>query len=391
MVDQKSSATVDFSALDLIRGAAATYVVINHSRGYLFIGGEKLHSLMPAGSWPRLEALELAALQLTRVGTEIVILFFVLSGFCIAHSLKHTESLKGFYLRRLVRLYPPYLGGLLWAMLVFLLIKNIRPDFFSGVYDFKVFKDFAISQNFLSWKNILKNIFYMPDGVFIFQYWSLTYEIIFYALAPLFLLHLRSYYVFSLITYLFGWWIDGSSPGKSSYITKFWLTYNIYFAVGILAYSRWAWLKKKILMKRMAFFLVSMALFLSMISINFYRGGFNKYSAIFATILCLVLMVNFQTHSLKGALWKFLGAASYSIYVSHVASILLLLTLLYQFTPLVPPYITSKLIWLLGPVFALSFAWIFYQLFEAPTKSILKQLRTAERESMVPHDSLSQI
>ena len=79
---------IDFKILDGLRGIAAVYVVFNHSRGNLFIGGVKYSEIKSRELWSFFEKTYFSALQLTSLGREFVILFFILSGFSIAFSLR---------------------------------------------------------------------------------------------------------------------------------------------------------------------------------------------------------------------------------------------------------------------------------------------------------------
>jgi peptidoglycan/LPS O-acetylase OafA/YrhL len=93
-----------FELVDALRGLAALAVVLPHAVG-LFI--------YPHPSW-----LSQLFLRLADYGRSSVEVFFVVSGFAIAYSLRDTASggfdLGRFMLRRAVRLDPPYWVGLLW-------------------------------------------------------------------------------------------------------------------------------------------------------------------------------------------------------------------------------------------------------------------------------------
>jgi peptidoglycan/LPS O-acetylase OafA/YrhL len=90
--------------LESLRGIAAFYVVLNHSRGWLWAGA---HYLQHRGGSTLLDKLGAAINQSTRLGHEAVIIFFVLSGLSIGHSVTQGSSPLRLYKRRLFRLYPP--------------------------------------------------------------------------------------------------------------------------------------------------------------------------------------------------------------------------------------------------------------------------------------------
>src|SRR6185369_5509062 len=84
----------------------------------------------PKSHWSYWEWFNMILMQHTDLGTEFVILFFVLSGFSIAHSLSANTDMKAFYVRRAIRLYPPYVLGIIWAIVVFLIIKEDAATIF---------------------------------------------------------------------------------------------------------------------------------------------------------------------------------------------------------------------------------------------------------------------
>ena len=86
--------TPNFQILDCLRGIAAFYVVINHCRGNLLIGGSEIAETIPVEDWSIVTKLYYAALRFTSLGGEFVIFFFVLSGFSIAYSLRNQQKRK---------------------------------------------------------------------------------------------------------------------------------------------------------------------------------------------------------------------------------------------------------------------------------------------------------
>lgn len=109
-----------------------------------------------------LNKLTVAALQLTSMGTEAVTLFFVLSGFSMAHSSLTSTGFGRFYLKRVVRIWPPYVAAAVTALLIGHLIgdEDLRHRF-------------------------VQVLFYIHPGTTLTpQFWSLPYEVLFYALCP---------------------------------------------------------------------------------------------------------------------------------------------------------------------------------------------------------------
>jgi peptidoglycan/LPS O-acetylase OafA/YrhL len=109
-----------FSFIDGLRGIAALVVVLPHSQGLFFF---------PERNWA-----SRAMLHVTEYGGRGVQLFFVISGFVIAYSLRNatrqTFNPLVFILRRSIRLDPPYwIGGILamWTALAVQSLATHRP------------------------------------------------------------------------------------------------------------------------------------------------------------------------------------------------------------------------------------------------------------------------
>jgi peptidoglycan/LPS O-acetylase OafA/YrhL len=108
-----------FSFIDGLRGLAALAVVLPHSRGLFY--------------FPENNIVCRTALNLSVYGGRGVQLFFVISGFAIAYSLRNEtrESFRlgVFVLRRGIRLDPPYWTGIfaMWAALAAQSLLTHRP------------------------------------------------------------------------------------------------------------------------------------------------------------------------------------------------------------------------------------------------------------------------
>lgn len=105
--------------------------------------------------------------------------FFVLSGFCIALSLRRTiesggYSKKVFVLQRVTRIYPLYLAGLAVSIGVFFFLED-------GSFPWKSFV-----ANLLSLQGFVAEPFPYYDPS-----WSIAYEMVYYFLVPLFLSSVR--------------------------------------------------------------------------------------------------------------------------------------------------------------------------------------------------------
>lgn len=137
-MNQKISTLQRFLFLDAFRGLAAVYVTIFH---FCSILKEKATLVLP----PFVDFLLLR-------GTICLQIFFVLSGFVIAYSIFRQEITWGFFgkffIRRSVRLDPPY-----WAAL----FLTIMMSLFSVIFFTKPLSDLPTAEV------IMANIFYLQD------------------------------------------------------------------------------------------------------------------------------------------------------------------------------------------------------------------------------------
>ena len=104
---------IHFPGLNGIRAIAAISVILLHSNQMLPIFNQN----------PLFKGTEIAELS--------VVLFFVLSGFLITFLLLEEKerfgkiNVKNFYLKRILRIWPPYFLALILAVLLFPLYKSI--------------------------------------------------------------------------------------------------------------------------------------------------------------------------------------------------------------------------------------------------------------------------
>lgn len=143
--------------IDYLRGFAALYVVIHH-----FLGFTELKGLVP-------EVIHFPF----RFGQEVVLLFFIMSGFVIYTANQKTEEInfKQYFLKRVIRIYPIFFLTLILSFVVLIINKEeFQPDDF---------------------KDLIGNIFMLQDtgnkpGAIVYPFlqnyplWSLSYEWWFY-------------------------------------------------------------------------------------------------------------------------------------------------------------------------------------------------------------------
>jgi peptidoglycan/LPS O-acetylase OafA/YrhL len=178
--------------LDFIRGIAAIVVFAGHAR-VLFVGSILSHVGM--GAVPKHTAAGAAPLEVTAIGHEAVIVFFVLSGYLVGGSviraLRDGAWSPGRYVaQRLSRLWTV----LVPALIVGFILDHLGVKLFGteGIYGAPagqgiVFPDFA---NRLSLDVFLGNLLFV-QGIWVHTFgtnsplWTLSYEFWFYMAFPL--------------------------------------------------------------------------------------------------------------------------------------------------------------------------------------------------------------
>jgi peptidoglycan/LPS O-acetylase OafA/YrhL len=375
-----STFKVNFKIIDWMRGLAALYVVLNHSRGFLFSNTDAYVAHVAAKShWHWWEWLSIFLMSQTNLSVEFVILFFLLSGFSIAHSLDNNNNVKDFYVRRLVRLYPPYLLGIIWALLVFMFIAT----FASPVFNYFTEGHEPLKNIFYRFCNpftLLENIFYIPKANYLTpQYWSLPFEVVFYLIIPWLIRKFNIYAIISLIIFMVAWLILGTlflDDEKTPIIPQYIVDFNIFFVIGIIFYRyRDYFISKFKISKHLSLFLL-MALFESMVIIkgHFYHEDENKLTGVMMCLFSFILIFSALKHSIRIAPLEKIGSFSYTLYVTHAASIYLVKTVFYILgNNFYNDYLTYE--WYFGIIAAVFLAFALYYIAEYPSVQLLKKLR----------------
>ena len=352
----------NFKILDGLRGIAATYVLIHHSRGNLLMGGSEYAKTIPIEQWTIFDKFYYSILQLTSLGREFVILFFILSGFSIAYSLQKKSPILEFYRRRLIRLYPPYILALIWAAFVYFISKQISPIFTEG--EISVFGSLS---------NIISNLLYIPNGAFIGQFWSLTYEVIFYLIIPICILNRRVYFIVSALIYIVSICYSWQQTSGTSIPAMYILDYNVFFAIGIWMFHNYEKVASIFVIKKKAvFYCVSIMFCLLMIIVKFKLGEFNKLTLALAVIFSILLITNFLQKEINNKALSFLGTMSYTLYITHMATIYIFKSFLFKIGFMNSVNITAWYIWIIGVFISIGASYLFFYMAEYPSKIILK-------------------
>ncbi len=380
MLEQAQNTRLDWRIISWLRGLAAFYVVINHSRGALFSDSMMYEQYVnPKDNWHWWEWAQITLMNHTSLGSEFVILFFLLSGFSIAHSLRNNTNNASFYKRRLVRLYPPYLLGILWSFVALFLIWAIVPSIYYNASDgFISFKE--VYEKISYFPTLLSNLFYMPkDNHLTHQYWSLPFEVVFYMLAPWMIKRFKAFGGLMLALYIIGWLVYGKAyhnPDHTNVFFQFSIEYGIYFIIGILFYKYKDSFIKNFKPGRITSVAAILVLFEMMVLAKGYLfgGEHNKITGIMTVGLTYLLLFSALKYNFRIKWLEKIGDYSYTLYVTHWATIFVVkifaVKLGYNYY-----YIHNLFFWLLGIPVCLATSYLLYLLVERPSNQFVEKLR----------------
>lgn len=377
-----SQSKVDWRIINWLRGLAAFYVVINHSRGFLFSDAVAYaEHVNPKSNWAWWEWLQVIIMQFTSLGSEFVILFFLLSGFSMAHSLRNNPNIWGFYKRRLIRLYPTYLVGLFWAFIVFMIIMITVPVvYYNGV---EGYEPLSVHFHLLYTEplTLLANLLYFPiDNYLTHQYWSLPFEVIFYLLAPFMIRRYKLTGLVITIGYIIGWVIFGMhyfGPYDNNKLIPFCTDYSVYFLVGILFYRFKGEILRYFTANKAMTLILSAILFVAIVVIKGYVFGQeqNKFTGLLTILLTFIMLFGSLKNNIRYKWLEKIGLYSYTLYVTHIAT-LFLVKIITQKLGYGFYMIDNMFFWYLGVVFSLAFAYILFYMGEYQSTQYLDKLRS---------------
>lgn len=278
--------TAELRSVQYLRAVAALMVVAHHARHY-FPEGE---------GW-------------TGVGSRGVDIFFVISGFVMAHSVArsnvlgppHTRAAE-FLRRRFVRVVPLYWLALLWTT---------KREWAAGHFGVDLGEDLVFWPHFHA---------VYRDGIYpaLIPGWTINYEMFFYVLFAVALLFGRARR-WLLPTVLVGLVVVGTTPlvgtGSSAPVLFYTHTVILEFALGLAVHALWhRW--PRLLPMPAAAVLSAVALgLLAVETSDRWRGVLDGLPAALLVWSCLR-----WGERLDSRLLQSLGDASYSIYLFHLAS-----------------------------------------------------------------------
>jgi peptidoglycan/LPS O-acetylase OafA/YrhL len=355
---------IDIESLDFLRGAAAFFVLINHVRGAFFAGGTKIVAQKGWSGLDFFDVISLSILQITSLSQEFVIMFFVISGFAMAHSMSSFSGTLQFYKKRVIRIWPPYLLAVIVGIAVCAIIIP-----YGGQLEQRCRDACTLLQ-------ILAVAFYL-DGIPVApQFWSLQHEVIFYALCPLLLANRRSVLIgviVAAVLLVVGLASFGlTSPPTHNVLLNFLSIYLFYFMAGAALYHWHEFVPRADLR---TFIAVVAALFGTAVAAKFRFGPSVPLDLLMIGATAFII-VNLPRHHMR-ITWLNLGTFSYSIYIFHYQVIALLSLALSKWLGKAPE-IEGPFWWLLAVPLVLGACYLFYWVAERPSNAYLKQLRKSE-------------
>ncbi len=384
-----SQSKVDWRIINWLRGLAAFYVIINHSRGFLFSDAmQYAQNVTPKENWAWWEWIQILIMQFTTLGSEFVIMFFILSGFSMAHSLRNNPNTWGFYKRRLVRLYPTYLVGLFWGLIVYMILMVVVPAvYYDGVEGYEPLSKF-FHQLYTTPLTLLANLFYLPiDNYLTHQYWSLPFEVIFYLLAPLMVRRYKMMGAIVVCLYIIGWAVFGMAyrdPYALNKIVPFCTDYAIYFLVGILFYRFQKHVLHYYRANKNMTLLTAAVLFGIMYMVKGY--GFdqvhNKILGMFSILLTAILLFGSLKNNIRVKWLERIGIFSYTLYVTHLATLFLVKMIAHKMG-LGFYMIDNLFVWYAGILFSVGFAYLLFYMGEYQSTQYLEKLRSKKKSKKV--------
>ena len=317
-----------FPNLNGLRFIAAFLVIIHHIEQFKSISNVENY-------WGKVPFIDI-------IGKLGVVLFFVLSGFLITYLLLTEEhsfkkiSIRKFYARRILRIWPLYF---LIIILAFFVLPNIAIFTLPGYGKDVIYSDLLL-------KLFLYAIFF-PNLVlsllglvpYASHTWSIGTEEQYYLVWPIILRYFKKNRIILMffIIFLYKTFEKILSTNYSdilpykNVIKSFWSSFNIdCMAIGgiyaILLFQKNKFLKL-IQNNTVFYFTTSLAIFLMLKGIYIPNIHYEFYSVLFG-----IIILNFATNdkikiSFENKLLNYFGSISYGLYMYHPIAIILALTI----------------------------------------------------------------
>jgi peptidoglycan/LPS O-acetylase OafA/YrhL len=375
----------ELDVLHCLRGFCAFYVLVYHAKYVLWSGGRAYLATSPLKTWSAGQYLAFAFDMLSSAGFEMVISFFVLSGFFIRYAqLRKHRAMGAFYVNRLVRIYPPYLASLALSAVALFIIARFVPQMLTTAGNRELNSSLQVAWydlQHLTWDGTLRTLVFLPvKGAIYFGYnsvyWSLLPEALFYLVVPLAFWRIRQYYIVSTLLYLVG-----IATGLMHYswgpLTDYFLIYNFYFATGAAVYdavtqTEWlAWFRRLPgwLLGGVVGALFVLLLYLSLLEARVFSGLVAVLLAVLAVSALLAGRVSQKNLALR--FFHPIGIYSFSLYLCHFPLLLLSCAAMVALTGQIVFY--ARFYWLFVPLVTLG-CYAFYWMTERVSVNFFRRI-----------------
>lgn len=321
-----------FKNLNSLRFIAALLVVIHHT--------EQLKSVFDISNcWSNSFIKEIGGLGVT--------LFFVLSGFLITYLLlsekleTHTISIRSFYMRRILRIWPLYYLIIILGLFIIPFIQPLSlPGYTEHFYE-------SFGEKVILFTLFVPNlalVFFAPVP-FISQTWSVGVEEQFYLIWPwlvkkikrtglMLLIIVILYLILKAISFRFGIILQNK---YISYFSEFWNGFRIdSMAIGGIAAYLLFQNKNRILVllfnPYLQFITYIVTLTIMSFGINIPYLNSEIYSILFAIIILNLAGNASSILTLENKYFNYLGKISYGIYMYHSICIVVSIQIFSHFT-----------------------------------------------------------
>ncbi|NML68073.1 acyltransferase [Hymenobacter sp. RP-2-7] len=369
--------------LHCLRGFCALYVVVFHAKFILWAGGRQYLEAHPRAAWSIADYLLFGLDLLSSAGYQMVIFFFVLSGFFIRYAQhKKHRSAGAFYLNRVERIYPPFITSLLLAAGVLTLLATQVPQVLTTTAsrelnttlaqawaELRAF-DLAGAVRTLGFVRLGQH--FLGDNV---VYWSLLPEGLFYLLVPLALRWIRWYYAASVGLFIVGLYLDWRDVQVNE-LAHFAVTYNAYFAAGIALYDiviTTTWLTRVAKMPRWLMLPGLGGLLLGLVALSLLKltTASTVVAGVLAVLAVSVLLAgHIRSHNLLVRGLHKIGEFSFSLYLYHYPLLLLFYAGIVLYTGKL--FIYSRIYWGILPIIV-AIAYALYYVTERPSVNFFRR------------------
>jgi len=373
-------------ALDSLRGIAALQVLLHHCLLcvpiFYTVVNYKAPLPITGAKNTILNALIYSPLHFFWLGSEPVILFFVLSGFVLSIPFNdggQNFDYKAYFVKRLIRLYIPYIVSIFLSMLLRVILYhplNIHiSDWFISMWTKPVgaqqLTDIVLLKSDAEFQNVVSTL------------WSLVIEIKLSLIFPLILFFYRRLnFVWSIVA-LLGIILVYQLLVKAGLLEKYGKSFETFYYLSFFIMGAFLNFFKEYFLKTINGFPAAAIIFTTIIALVLSTCKWNTWwlpersqgflvmiadhlIAGAAMIWILLFLSNYYKRIVESAPLKWLGKISFSLYIIHP---ICLLVAVYALRVLPVPVMI-----LAGFILSFVFASVYYKLVERPSLVFAKKI-----------------